>query len=331
MKKYIRFIIVLLATSLVMVACDKDWLDPAPENQLITSDSTFNDPANATRFVNAGYANLLTWEQSAFSWMGMASITSDNADKGSDPGDLGADKDQMDALTYTPTTISVTEVWKGNFQGISNCNQALANVPKFDIPQDLKDRLMAEAKFLRAYYYFNLVRTFGAVPLLDKVVDSEDPADLNKANTRVPSDEVYAFIEQTLTEAIAVLPLSYPASELGRATKGAAIGLLAKVSMYQKKWEEAFNLTNQIINGEVGNYGLLADYDSIWREEGENSIESLFEVQSRAGLPIAAVQQLSGVRHATELQTTTRCCFLPLHARWSHSRPKDRSFPPRRL
>jgi hypothetical protein len=291
MKKYIHFIIVLVATSVVMVACDKDWLNPAPENQLVTSDSTFADPANATRFVNAGYANLLTWEQSAFSWMGVASITSDDADKGSDPGDLGADKDQMDALTYTPTTISVTEVWKGNFQGISNCNQALANVPKFDIPQDLKDRLMAEAKFLRAYYYFNLARTYGDVPILDKVVDSENPADINNANTRMPVSEVYAFIEQNLNEAIAALPLSYPAPELGRATKGAATALLAKVSMYEKKWQQAFDLTNQIINGEVGNYGLVPDYATIWREVGENSIESLFEVQANSGLPIAAVQQ----------------------------------------
>lgn len=291
MKKYIRFIIVLVATALVMGACDKDWLDPAPENQLVTSDSTFADPANATRFVNACYANLLTWEQSAFSWMGVASITSDDADKGSDPGDLGADKDQMDAITYTPTTISVTEVWKGNFQGVSNCNQALANVPKFDIPQDLKNRLMAEAKFLRAYYYFNLVRTYGAVPVLDQVIDADNPADINKANTRVPVEEVYAFIEQNLNEAIAVLPVSYPAPELGRATKGAAIALLAKVSMYQKKWQQAFDLTNQIINGEVGNYGLVPDYATIWREVGENSIESLFEIQARAGIPIAAVQQ----------------------------------------
>jgi starch-binding outer membrane protein, SusD/RagB family len=299
MKKYLFNTILILSTAFIFNACEKDWLDPAPENELVTTDTTFLDPANATKFVNACYTNLLTWEQSAFSWLGVASITSDNADKGSDPGDLGADKDQMDALTYTSTSISVGEVWKGNYQGISNCNQAIENVPKFEIEEALKNRLIAEAKFLRAYYYFNLVRIYGDVPLVDKVIDSENPDDLTKANTRVPVEDVYAFIEQNLNDAIAVLPDTYPAEDLGRATRGAAVGLLAKVSLYTRNWQQAYDLSGQLISGQVGNYGLVPEYSEIWRESGENSIESLFEIQAKIGIPVAAVQQFcspQGVR-----------------------------------
>ncbi len=295
MKKNI-FIYILSATVLLMGACKKDWLNPNPEDQLVVADSTFIKPENAVKFVNACYTNLLTWQESAFSWTGVASITSDEADKGSDPGDLGADKDQMDAITYTATSLSVSEVWKGNFQGVSNCNQALANVPKYNIDDNLKNRLLGEARFLRAYYYFNLVRCWGDVPLVDKVIDSNSPSDLDKANTRVSKDKIYEFIEGDLNYAISVLPDQYPATDIGRATKGAATGLLAKVSMYEKKWQQAYDLTEQIINGQVGNYSLVPDYSTIWREIGENSSESLFEIQGKMGKPIAGVQQYCSIQ-----------------------------------
>jgi hypothetical protein len=286
---------------LLFGACKKDWLSPNPENQLVAADSTFIKPENAVKFVNACYTNLLTWQESSFSWMGVASITSDEADKGSDPGDLGADKDQMDAITYTSTSLSVSEVWKGNYQGISNCNQAIENVPKYNIDENLKNRLSGEARFIRAFYFFNLVRCFGDVPLVDKVIDANIPSDLDKANTRVSKDKIYELIESDLNFAISVLPAQYPATDIGRATKGAATGLLAKVSLYEKKWQQSYDLTEQIINGEVGNYSMATDYSTIWREIGENSSESLFEIQGKMGIPIAGVQQYcstQGIRGA---------------------------------
>ncbi len=290
-KIFIAAVLIFLAAS----SCKKDWLNPAPENQLVNTDSTYLDPANATKFVNACYTNLMTWPTIAFSWMGVASITSDDADKGSDPGDLGSDKDQMDAITYTATAGSVSDVWKGNWQGVSNCNQALANVPKYNIDQSLQQRLLGEARFLRAYYYFVLVRAYGELPLIDSVVDATNPADLAKANTRVSTDQIYALIESDLNFAMSVLPAKdqQAASDVGRATKGAAAGLLAKVSLYEKKWQQAYDLTTQIINGSLGTYGLVPDYSTIWREVGENSIESLFEIQSKVGNPVSGIQQFA--------------------------------------
>ena len=299
MKKFCLIIIAFGAFVFSQSACNKDWLNPDPEDQLTGSDSIYNDNSNATKFVNACYTNLLTWAQTSFSYIGVTSITSDDADKGSAPGDNGSDKDQMDAITYTPTSSSVSDVWSGNYQGVSNCNQALANIPKFTtLDAATAAELKGEARFLRAYYYFNLIRTFGNIPLVDTVLNADDASSLGKANTQVSADEIYAFIESDLNYAISVLPTrdNQAAKDVGRATKGAAVGLLAKVSLYEKKYQQAYDLTNEIINGSVGAYALVSDYSTIWREVGENSSESLFEIQAKAGSPTAGVQQYSVVQ-----------------------------------
>jgi len=290
----LKHTLLLLSGSMLLMlsSCSESWLDPAPENQVIRQDSTFIDVQNAERFVNACYNQLLQWNETTFSWIGMSSITSDDADKGSDPGDLGTDKDQMDNLTYSPTSLSVGEVWVGNYNGVTRCNQAIDNVPRYNIPEDLKTRLIAEARFLRAYYYFNLVRCYGDVPLVDKVIDADNAADLEKAVARAPVADVYALIESDLEFAMSNLPANheYEARDLGRATRGAAAGMLAKVRMYLKEWDSVLDLTNQIIDGELGTYGLADDYALIWREEGENSEESLFEIQGRGLTPNAGIQ-----------------------------------------
>jgi starch-binding outer membrane protein, SusD/RagB family len=293
MKTQYKLILVLAGyLVLCLSSCSDSWLDPAPENQIVEQDSTFIDPANAVEFVNSCYNSLLQWNETTFSWIGMSSITSDDADKGSDPGDLGTDKDQMDNLTYSSTSLSVAEVWAGNFNGISRCNQAIDNVPKYEIDAALKSRLIGEATFLRAYYYFNLVRCYGDVPLIDGLIDADNPADIQKAATRAPKEDVYNLIVSDLESAMNALPTvdQYAVEDRGRATKGAAMGLLAKVNMYLKEWQNVQDLTDQIINGSAGTYGLVPDYATIWREEGENSIESLFEIQGRGINPNTGIQ-----------------------------------------
>ena len=134
-KTYIYIAVGLIGMTLS--ACDSNWLSPAPENQLVTQDTTFLVPANAEKFVNACYNQLLQWQTSSFSFVGYASITSDDADKGSDPGDSGSDKDLMDNITYTATSGSIGEGWTGNYNGVTRCNQAIANVPKYSITDAL--------------------------------------------------------------------------------------------------------------------------------------------------------------------------------------------------
>jgi hypothetical protein len=298
--KTIKYIIPAFSICMLYLlsSCSDTWLDPANPNQIITEDTTFTIPANAEKFVNACYTNLLQWQETTFSWIGVSSITSDDADKGSDPGDTGADKNLLDDLSYTSEGLSFGEVWAGNYNGVTACNQAIAQVPQFNIDESLKNRLIGEAKFLRALYYFNLVRCFGEVPLVDKVIDANNPSDIEKAFTRAPVSAIYSFMEQDLNDAINSLPIvdNYEPKDIGRATKGAAMGLLAKVSLYEKKWQPVLDLTDQIISGEAGDYSLVSDYSTIWREIGENSTESLFEIQGRGISPIASVQQYSEVQ-----------------------------------
>jgi len=277
---------VAIAMFIAVSGCKKDWLTPPPENTLIETDSTFQDPDNAVKFVNACYNSGIQWGQHVFSWIGMSSITSDDADKGSSPGDTGTDKHVMDDLDYTPTSLSIIEVWDANYEAIGRCNQAIENVPKFlevGLDSNLSNRLVGEAKFLRAYYYFNLVRAYGNIPKIFRVYKGEEAKQIYEDYGGAPAAEIYPLIIQDLTDAANSLPekSDYEAKDLGRATKGAALGLLAKVYMYEKKWNECLDACNQVINS--GEYALATDFAGIFKQSGEHNSESLFEFEGYNG------------------------------------------------
>ena len=286
MKIKLRIISSLLA-ALVLYGCSEDFID-VPSNVETEEAITAQ---NATELVNAIYNIFLQFSMSSFSWNGVSSMTSDDADKGSDPGDTGADKNLLDGLTFDATALSFNEVWEAHYDGIQRANQALSRLPDFELEANLKDRLIGEATFLRALMYFRLVKTFGGVPLISEVpeIDSDPETLLRRAST----EDTYAFIEEDLTEAIILLPekSEFPLSELGRATKGAAKTLLAKVSMYQNKWDQVLSLTNEVINS--GEYSLTPDYAEVWKLEGENNEESIFEIQGRGELPAAGILEYS--------------------------------------
>jgi hypothetical protein len=161
----------------------------------------------------------------------------------------------------------------------------------------LKNRYLAEAKFVRAYSHFRLVKAFGDVPLRLKV-----PADASEYNLpRSPKTEVYAAIEKDLMEAAAVLPQSYGAADIGHITKGAALALHAKVAMYQKKWTDVLALTNQVMT--MG-YTLFSNYEAQFRIANENNSESVFELQCQfipgnCDVSNSQYSQVQGVRGST--------------------------------
>jgi starch-binding outer membrane protein, SusD/RagB family len=283
MKRIVLNALIVGSFFVLLAACKKNWISPDQINTQLTTDSTFLQPENAIKFVNSCYSQLIDWQVSVFSWTGVSSITSDDADKGSDPGDLGADKDQMDNLSYSPTSLSPNEVWNGNFIGVGRCNQAIAQVPKFDIPQTLKDRLTGEAKFLRAWYYFNLVRVFGGVPKIDQIFTADSIDQIGRSYVRATKEEIYQLIVADLTEAAGKLPpkTAYAPEDVGRATKGSAQGLLAKVNLYQKDYAQAVALTTDVINS--GIYSLEPDYAVLWRQSSEDGRESLFEIEGQNG------------------------------------------------
>ena len=275
---------------LAFLSCnDNDFLDVNPSKE--TPEQALSSPTAATELVNAIYNKFLNWNESSFAWNGVSSMTSDDADKGSDPGDTGGDKDLMDALTFTTTSLSFNEVWEANYQGIARANQALKFLPDLAIDETLKKRLIGESKFLRAMFYFRLGQMFGGVPLIKSVPDIQNQDDINAANTRATRKEIYEFIINDLTEAAADLPKQYGSADLGRATKGAALALLAKVNMYNledpDRWQKVKDLTTQVMG--LG-YDLTTNYEDIWKESGENNIESIFEIQARGETPNKGVE-----------------------------------------
>ncbi|WP_247233603.1 RagB/SusD family nutrient uptake outer membrane protein [Telluribacter sp. SYSU D00476] len=272
-----------------MQSCSESFLDVPPQGEQTPTDF-FSDPEAAPRLVNAIYNKMLDWNMHSFSWLGVTSIITDDADKGSDPGDTGTDKHELDNFTFTPSSISFNEVWVGFYQGVARANQALQYLPQLNIDESFRNRLIGEARFLRAYFYFNLVRMFGGVPLIESVPDPTNEADIMNGRTRATREQVYDFIKSDLQFAVDNLPekSQYEASERGRATKGAAKTLLAKVNMYQGNWQEVLRLTNEVIQS--NQYQLHPNYAEIWRESSENGPESIFEVQGRGVVPAQGIE-----------------------------------------
>src|SRR5688572_7494396 len=283
MKNTFKYIFYLVFFSFFL-SCGKKFLEEPPRE--VTIQDLLNNPQDgAQRLIAAVYNKLYDWQQHSFSWNGISSITSDDADKGSDPGDTGADKHELDGWTFTASALSFDEVWQSNFEGIGRATYALKFIPEMDLPAADKDRYTGEAKFLRAYFYFNLVRMFGGLPKIDKVLQSQ--ADIDAASSRVSAAEIYSFIESDLNDALTNLPSVIPASERGRVSKWAAQALLAKVSLYQQKWAQAKAMADAVI---AGPFSLIPDYALIWREAGEFSSESIWEINCLGTTPNKGVQ-----------------------------------------
>lgn len=281
----------LLAGGLLMglSSCTSDYLDVDSREDIDAVDAeTVYDPV---MFVNGIYGMLTEWDY-AFSWLGVTEIISDNADKGSSVTDVGTDKLILDNLEHTSATGSISAMWTNFYKSIGRANISIQYTENFGLTdQAYKNRLIGEAKFLRALNYFWLVRMFGDVPI-QEIDNSESWI------TRKPKSEVYAYIEQDLLDAIDLLPnkSEYASADLGRATKGAAQGLLSKVYLYEEKWQQAYDMAGNVMTS--GQYGLESDYAKIWRLEGENGIESLFEVQARGESVAHGVNQYSQTQGA---------------------------------
>ena len=301
MKNLTYFKIMILALSLTLLySCEEDLI--VEPNDSINEIDFLNNPKNATSLVNGVYNKQLDFEMYSFSWIGITSITSDDADKGSSLSDTGADKGKLDNLNFDATDISFREVWQGRYVAIGRANKALFFLEQLQIPDALKTRLIGETKFLRALYYFDLVRCFGGVPIVTERIDVND-AELIKqvVFTRKTKEETYTQIEADLLDAIDKLPLKgqYAANDLGRATQGAAQALLAKVYLYQNKWQDAFDMSGMVIGS--GQYGLLANYADVWREVGENKMESIYEIQASPGNAMRAYSYVQGPRGTPDL------------------------------
>jgi starch-binding outer membrane protein, SusD/RagB family len=233
-----------------------------------TTDTFWKAREDALAGINATYRGLQ--ENGTYGrWLAFAyDIRSDVGFSRSPWGDLANfTKSVLGSYDFEVTR----EIWQHHYRAIFRANQVIANVPAISSDQALMNRIVGEAKFIRALLYYNLVNLYGGVPL---VLDPPEPQDRPTQGT---VEEVWAQIEKDLTEARGVLPESYSGGDIGRATKGAATALLAKAHLQQREWTQAAQFFAEVAASPQ--YRLLPNYGDNFIASNDNNAESIFEVQ----------------------------------------------------
>lgn len=265
MKQAIFF---LFAAVFALGSC-QGILDKEPIATL-DAGSFFQSEADAVQALNAAYSPLLFNNRNGNFYWAFAVITADEAITGGDGSRPGLV--ELDAFTYTPRTEEFNAFWKLQYNGITQCNLVLDNLPKVEMNAARRDQIRGEALFLRSYYYFMLAQVFGDVPLITRILPPEQ-----LKMPRTPKAQIYALIQADCEEAASLLPATQPASEMGRATKGAAYALAAKAFLYENKWDKVLEYTGKVKDLSV--YDLMADYEANFRKETQNNAESVWEIQ----------------------------------------------------
>jgi hypothetical protein len=270
---------VLILSAIIIVYSCSDYLDLRPEGTIPTSGVDYTKAENVFLPISASYASLRSYGAHVFPYIGAFEIASDNADKGSTAED-NPPMLELDNLTYSSDNGLINDLWVAYYDIVSSANYAIHQMPLFaEALQNSDDKQYAqqcqgEVFTIRAYAYFNLTRLFGKVPIIDTLLTAEQLASVGQSNT----PELYDFIESDLAQAVKVLPAGYTREWEGRINKYTAMALKAKVHLYQSEWDSVASLTDRIIAS--GNYGLLDNFREVFSVEGENSEESLFEIQS---------------------------------------------------
>jgi starch-binding outer membrane protein, SusD/RagB family len=270
----------MAAGLLLMAACQKDFLEVDPKGTLLES-TYYQNADQAFAGLVAAYDPMGFETVNTYHNFGALNSASDDHVAG---GGGSADMETWQVwsnYTLDPAKGPQGDYWNRNFTGVARTNVLLskveAGIPGLD--QAVTSRYIAEAKFLRAYYYFDLVRLFKNVPLFTAPISTDEIYNA----TQVAPEVVYAQVEKDLTEAIPNLPLTVPATtEGGRITQGTAKALLGKVLLYQKKWPAAAAQFAEV-NGTPGGtskygYKLLTNFVDIFKPTNKFNSESILEI-----------------------------------------------------
>jgi len=274
-----RIIIIrLLAITIILaqLSCKKDFLNKTDPTK-VNTDLFYKDAKQVEQAVNGVYGTLQTIANDQ--WI-TNELPSDNTTIDFNPGDRGQ-SDRIEAFEFYTVNANSTNLnssYINYYNSIYNVNNTLA---KMQDATGLSDSVKAvnegQLKFIRAYLYFELTQYYGAVILITKPLDQ--PADA-WTYQRGSQDNIYAQIEADLKDAVGDLPVRYQAGHVGRATKGAALSLLGKVYLTEKKYADAVTTLNQVLP--LG-YDLNGDYADAFNPQKKNGIESVFEIQYQGG------------------------------------------------
>ena len=263
MKKN-KVILLFSVIALIVASCKKYLSVDPPYAQ--DAENYFQTPDDFDRALTGAYDML----QGSFMSLWIGEIASDNSIAGGESVNDSQGLHQIDNMTHGGVNNELRNIMRWNYTGITRVNYIMENKDNIDFPE--KQHILAEARFLRAYYYFELVKFFGDIPLIiDERLGIEEAQQLPRA----PKADVYAQIEEDLTFAISIL--NPVAAQKGRATKGAAQALLGKAYLYQNKYSEAASILDEIRNS--GLYSLIPNYGDLFSVSNENNSETVFDVQ----------------------------------------------------
>ncbi len=268
MKSYIiKKILPVVLVLFVFSACKK--LDLVPTDRF-TDVNYWTTTAKANGVLNTAYSQMFNNNR-----FFLNEALSDNAYNGRGDNEGAA---SIAAGTYDASLGRIKSEWNDHYTGIKTCNLFLDNVDKVpNMDGALKERMKSEARFLRAFQYFQLMTWFGDVPLFDKDITLEESLSIG----RTPRADVLAFILRELDAAVAGLPVSsaYSAADRGRISKGAALGLKARVLLYEGRWQEVATTCEAIMSGSNGQYSLFPSYEGLFLPQNENNSEVLLDLQ----------------------------------------------------
>ena len=274
MKTIYKSIILLFSIS-ILSSCTKDFLTLTPKDQL-TDANFFLTESDAQSALTGVYGQLQPNETYG--------VSIDAADiEWAMSGDLyemdgSAARIEIHSLNLPASNTKIRDLYSQTYIGVSRANFTISRVAKMEnLDEDVKAKIIGQAKFLRAIFYYRLVNYFGGVPL---VLDELD-ASSNMEIPRASAEEVWTQVEKDLNDAIAVLPPTWEGKDLGRATKGAALGFLAKAYLWQEKWNDVVRVSEEI--NALDLYDIIPNFRDVFHESNEGNAELLFATQFRGG------------------------------------------------
>jgi hypothetical protein len=268
-----NIIYLLIGAAILMTSCQKSFLTLEPESTA-TSASFYKNTADMTNAVTASYQSLQGTKMYGQSFIIMMDLRGDDIED-QNPGADAGKQFNVDRFMAGPDNTNFSESWGGIYNAIARCNNVLANLNVITDVK-LKAQYEGETRFLRALHYFNLVRLWGGVPLVLQPTSTGDALNIGRS----PVEAVYTAIEEDLNKATALLPATYGAADKGRATAGAAKGLLGKVYLTEKKYAQAVSTLRELLPSGTNAYGytLLPNIADVFNVGNKMNAEVLFAV-----------------------------------------------------
>lgn len=276
----------MLIPVLLLLACSDEKLSVTPTDQL-TDEIVWTTPANAGLFLNDIYNSLNPGPQSTVFTNVPSEISNDPLDNFSDNSIAGSlagipSYTNFASGSYSPSTPIFNGHWGSMYKAIRKCNVFIEKVTASTFDDATKKSYIAQARFLRAYFYKQLMDLYGGVPIITKSLNQTTDGDAI-FQPRNSYAECVAFIQAECTAAVVDLPLTVTAANAGRATKGAALALKGEQELYAAKWADAAATNLQIMNLGAG-YDLFSDYAGLFYVANENNKEVIFDIQYAANV-----------------------------------------------